>query len=107
MEDENFLNEERFAKTFAGGKFRLKKWGKLKIRQELKLRGVSETNIGKALREIEEADYKQTLHELLEKKNSLDKSANPLEQKQKLVRFALSKGYEQDLIWNEVNDLIV
>ncbi len=106
LEKENFLNEERFAKAFAGGKFRLKKWGRLKIRQELKMRGITEPLIRKALQEIDEEAYIQSLHELLEKKNRLERSINLLEQKQKLLRFALSKGYEQDLIWGEINGLI-
>jgi regulatory protein len=103
---EKFLNEERFARAFAGGKFRLKKWGRIKIRQELKARGISESNIRLGLQEIDPDVYEQTLHELLEKKNRIEKTAGSLERKQKLLRFALSKGYEQDIVWDVINVLI-
>jgi regulatory protein len=84
----------------------LKKWGRIKIRQELKARGISESNIRLGLQEIDPDVYEQTLHELLEKKNRIEKTAGSLERKQKLLRFALSKGYEQDIVWDVINVLI-
>lgn len=70
------------------------------------MHGISENHIRLGLKEIEEEAYIQTLHELLEKKNRLERATNVLERKQKLLRYALSKGYEQDLIWDEINGLI-
>ncbi len=103
---ENYINDARFARAFAGGKFRLKKWGRIKIRQELKMRGISEQHIREGLQEIDDEAYTQTLRELLQKKNHLERATSVLERKQKLLRYALSKGYEQDIVWDEINGLI-
>lgn len=97
---QNYLNEERFAKAFAGGKFRVKGWGKRKIQQHLKQRGISGYNLTQAMNEIETDDYRQTLVNLLDKKRQQLRDDNPLVIKQKLVRFALSRGYETDLIFS-------
>lgn len=104
--EENFLNEERFAKAFAGGKYRMKQWGRLKIRQELRARGLSDFCIKQALKEIEENEYRQTLRRVLEKKNETLKDEELMIRKQKLVRYALGKGYENDLIWSAVEDML-
>jgi regulatory protein len=103
--EENFINEERFAKAFAGGKFRMKKWGRIKIKQELKARGLSTYCINKGMQEINPEEYEQTLLALLEKKNREEKESVPMLRKQKLARFLLSKGYEQDLVWDAINGL--
>ena len=96
---QNYLNEERFAKSFAGGKFRVKGWGKRKIQQHLKQRGISGYNLDQAMKEIEPNDYRQTLTDLLDKKRRSLHDNNPLVIKQKLVRYAMSRGYESDLIF--------
>lgn len=96
---QNYLNEERFAKAFAGGKFRVKGWGRRKIRQHLQQRGISGYNLDQAMNEIAPDDYQDTLKELLDKKRRSLHDENPLVIKQKLVRFALSKGYESDLVF--------
>jgi regulatory protein len=96
---QNYLNEERFAKSFAGGKFRVKGWGRRKIKQHLQQRGISGYNLEQAMKEIAPADYQDTLKELLDKKRQSLRDTNPLIIKQKLVRYALSKGYEADLIF--------
>lgn len=96
---QNYLNEERFARAFAGGKFRVKKWGRLKIRQEMKLKGLSNEMIQKGLTEIDGDAYEEVLRDLLEKKvRSL--RGEPLAVKQKIVRFALSRGFESDIVWD-------
>ena len=102
---ENYVNEERFARTFAGGKFRLKKWGRVKIRGELKARGLSAYCVQKGMEEINPNQYWETLIELAGQKNALEKEPNPLARKQKIVRFLLGKGYEQDLVWEAVNEM--
>lgn len=97
---QNYLNEERFAKAFAGGKFRVKSWGRRKIRQQLQQRGITGYNLDQALKEIAPDDYRATLTDLLDKKRRTLRDDNPLIVKQKLVRYAMSKGYESDLIFS-------
>ena len=97
---ENFVNEERFAIAFVGGKFRIKKWGRNKIRQELKAKRVSDYCIKKAMAQIEDAEYINTLKRLLMLKAKLITEKNHLKKKQKLVNYALGKGYEQDLVFD-------
>jgi len=96
---QNYLNEERFAKAFAGGKFRVKGWGRRKIKQHLQQRGISGYNLTQAMNEIAPDDYRATLTDLLDKKRRTLRDDSPLVVKQKLVRYALSKGYESDLVW--------
>ena len=97
--EENYLNEERFAIQFAGGRFRLKDWGRVKIRYELKQRQVSEYCIKKGLAVIGEEDYERTLHQLGEKKwELLKEEANIYSRKKKLQDYLLQKGFESDRI---------
>ncbi|MCY2686268.1 regulatory protein RecX [Salinimicrobium sp. TH3] len=102
---ENFLNEERFARSFVRGKSRIKKWGRHKIKQELKLKEVSSPVIRLAMTEINENDYKSTLYALAEKKIPLIKETNPFKKKKKLYDFLSSKGYESHLILEVIDDL--
>lgn len=101
---QNYLNEERFARSFAGGKFRVKGWGKRKIKQHLQQRGISGYNLDQAMKEIGANDYRETLSALLAKKRQTLRDDNPLVIKQKLVRYALSKGYESDLVFSVLGD---
>lgn len=100
----NFLNEERFAKSFARGKHKFKYWGKRRIEQELKFRDISSYNIKTALKEIE-SDYLSNFYALAERKwqnitePSLDKK------KRKWVDFLIRKGYESNLIFDFLKDL--
>ena len=97
--EEDYLNEERFAKAFAGGKFRMKQWGKVKIKYELKQKQVSEYCIKKGLKEIDEGEYLKTLNKLLDEKSStLKTEKNMLIKKRKISDYLLQKGYERDLI---------
>jgi regulatory protein len=96
---DGFLNEERFAKAFAGGKFRIKKWGKIKIERELEMLGVSKRNIAKGLQEIDEHDYAKILRTLLKKKSSLLSEQNSFKRKDKLAHYAIAKGYEPEVVW--------
>ena len=80
---ENFLNEERFAQSFARGKFRIKKWGRTRIIRELKTRQISKYNINTALKEIEETEYLKTFHDLAEKKLASEKEKNIFKKKKK------------------------
>jgi regulatory protein len=103
--ENNYLNEERFARIFAGSKFRQKKWGRIKIRQELKMRGVSDYCLRAGMSEIDGDDYMETLQTIIEKKAKEVKETNPLIKKQKIVKYALSKGFEQDLVFDVVRNL--
>ena len=104
--ENNYLNEERFARLFAGSKFRQKKWGRIKIRQELKMRGVSDYCLKAGMSEIDEDDYMVTLQEIIEKKSKDIKESNKLIIKQKLVKFALSRGFENDLVFDVVGKFL-
>lgn len=104
---DNFLNEERFAKAYAGGKFRIKKWGRIKIKLELKKRHISDYCIRQGMKEIDDDAYSKTLKHLVEKKQSETKDKNPLVKNAKVVRYIASRGFEQELIWDilkEVNE---
>ena len=97
--ESNFLNEERFAKAYVLGKFRMQGWGKIKIVQQLKLKRISKPLIQIALREIDLDDYEAKLTGIIEKK--IDKPIAKLsyQERSKLVRFLMGKGYETDLIF--------
>ncbi len=94
----NFLDEERFARTFARGKFRMKQWGRIKIKQELKFRQVSPYSIQEAMREINDDEYCRTLEQLLAKKERTTSFKNKYDRMKKLSDFAMSKGYEYEII---------
>lgn len=97
--EEDYLNEERFAVQFAGGRFRMKQWGRVKIKYELKQKQVSEYVIRKALKTIDEDDYQSTLFKLYEQKlQQLSSEKNIFIKKRKLQDYLLQKGYELQLI---------
>lgn len=102
---ENFINEERFAKAYAGGKFRVKKWGRHKIRQGLKQHRVSDYCLRKGMSEIDPDDYFETLQELLRKKKEILHEKDPYALKNKLARYAIGKGYEQDIVWDAMKEV--
>lgn len=102
--EDNFLNEERFAMAFAHGKFAIKKWGKIKIRMELKQKRVSDYCLKKALAQIDDTEYLQTLRKLIDTKRRSLTEKNPLKLRYKLASYALSKGYEKDLIFDVLGD---
>jgi regulatory protein len=103
---ENYLNEERFALAFAGGKFRIKKWGKLKIKLALEQKKVSSYSINKSLLEIPQDDYEQTveahIRQLQDKKNE----ANVFILRNRISRQIIAKGFEPDLVWQKLRTII-
>lgn len=101
-----FLNEERFAKAFAGGKFRMKKWGKLKIIHALEAQGLSKNCIHSGLKEIDSDDYEKTLRQILKKKNTELSEKNIYTLRDKLSKFAIQKGYEPDLVWTVLKEML-
>jgi regulatory protein len=97
--EENYLNEERFAIQFAGSKFRMKNWGKVKIKHALKQRQVNEYCIAKAIKAIDENDYLRTLNKLAAQKiNSLKGEQNLVVKKKKVQDYLLQKGYEYEMV---------
>jgi regulatory protein len=101
--EENYLNEERFAIQYAGGKFRMKQWGRVKIKYSLKQKQVSEYCIKKALASIPETDYRKALQKLFEQKlKTLKSERNIFIRKRKLQDHLMQKGFETSL----VNELI-
>jgi len=97
--EENYLNEERFAVQYAGGKFRMKQWGRVKIKYALKQKQVSEYCIKKAIAVIPETDYRKTLHKLYEQKlKTLGGEKNIFIKKRKLQDHLMQKGYETNLV---------
>ena len=102
----DFLNEERFSKSYARGKFRIKKWGKVRIVRELKFRNISAYNVKTALKEIEESDYFNTFNTLALKKFDTITESNPYKKKKKLADYLLYRGWESNLVYEKVNELI-
>jgi regulatory protein len=102
--ENNFLNEERFAVAYTLGKFRIKGWGKVKIRQGLKLKQVPDKLIQKSLKKIDPEDYVRKLEQLLDKKTALVKEKDPFKRRYKLVQHAASRGFEKDLIYDLLKD---
>ncbi|WP_231460227.1 MULTISPECIES: regulatory protein RecX [unclassified Pedobacter] len=94
----NFINEERFAKQYTSGKFNIKKWGRIKIKQGLKLKGVPDRILQKALYSMDDDDYMQTLENLAQKKAATLNESNPLKRKIKLMTYLQGRGFENDLI---------
>jgi regulatory protein len=99
---DNFLNEERFAKAYAGGKFRIKKWGRIKIRIELKKRKISDYCIRKGMLEIEESDYLKILNEIIAKKLKETPKGKIQIRNYKAAQYAISRGFESDLVWEAI-----
>lgn len=96
--EENYLNEERFAKAFAGGRFRIKQWGRVKIKYELKQKQVSDYSIKKALKQIEEEEYLKVLGKLAAEKYTSLKNEQHLIRKKKTMDYLIGKGFEMELV---------
>lgn len=102
---ENYLNEERYACSFARGKFRMKQWGRKKIVSALKSKNISAYCIKKAMKEIEEDEYKQTLKHLAKQKYLSLKNEQYLRRKYKTLQYLINKGYEPDLVWEALKEI--
>ncbi len=102
---EDYLDEERFARSFAGGKFRINHWGKTKIIYELERRKVPDLIIQIGLEEIDDEEYTETLKEILQRKNREIKEKDPFRHKQKLIAFGMQRGFHYGLVKEVVNGL--
>jgi len=104
--ENNYLNEERFAMAFAGGKFRIKQWGKTRIKFELKQRQVNDHSIKKALAAIPDKDYENTLKKLAEQKlETLKSENNVFTKRSKLQNYLVGKGFEFNLVGEILKDV--
>ena len=102
---DNFLNEERFACSYARGKHRIKHWGKIRIVNELKFRKISQYNINLALKEITTEEYEATFHNLAEQNWESVRELNPLKKRKKFCDYLLRKGFESNLVYEKVKEL--
>ncbi|UOR04396.1 RecX family transcriptional regulator [Hymenobacter aerilatus] len=102
---ENLLDEERYARSYVRGHYRQKKWGRRRITQELKQKGLSDYCIKAGLKEIDGDEYYQNLTDLLEKKDAQEKEPNPRKRRLKFTQYLTLKGYESDLIRMALDDL--
>ena len=100
--EESYLNEERFAIAFASGRFRIKQWGRVKIKYELKQKKVSEYSIKKALKQIDEEEYMKVLDKLAKEKYASLKNEQHLIRKKKTIDYLMQKGFEPQLITNSL-----
>jgi len=103
---DGFLNEERFAASFVRGKFRLKKWGRNKILQELKMRKISPNCIKSGMKEIDPEEYWKILLQLTEKKWELVKENESLKKKHKVLQYLIGRGFEPDLVQTAIQEII-
>ncbi|WDT68116.1 regulatory protein RecX [Cloacibacterium sp. TD35] len=99
---ENYLNEERFARSYTRGKFYIKKWGKNKIKQNLRVKGITDKLINISFQEINPKDYYDVIQNFIEKQMPTYKGMKEYQKKQKMIKFLISKGYEYDEILNQL-----
>ena len=106
LQKTDYINEERYAKAFASGKFRIKKWGKNKIINEMNKKQIPDIYIQIGLHEIDDEEYLNTLKEIISKKDATIKISNPEKRMQKLAAYAISKGYSRGIVWKVLNERI-
>ena len=102
---EDYLNETRFAKTFARGKFRIKKWGKNRILKEFKFRNISEYNIKMGMQELTDSEYENSFYNLFEKRKKSVEHLPIEEQKKKIYSYLSYRGWEHQKIYDALNQL--
>lgn len=101
---DKFIDEKRYAQSFCRGKFRIKKWGRIKITNELRKKQISNICINKGLNEIEDEEYEILLNNLLEKKNNSLKDKNHFVRKKKIASFLIQRGFEGNLVWDKIRE---
>ncbi|WP_312421412.1 regulatory protein RecX [Epilithonimonas sp.] len=101
---ENYLNEERFTRSYIRGKFYIKHWGRTKIKMNLKQKGIREKLIAKSMDEIDEQDYLESVNKIYHDYYSKQKGLKEYQKKSKTIRFLISKGFEYELVWNVINN---
>ncbi|EAQ99772.1 regulatory protein RecX [Maribacter sp. HTCC2170] len=103
---ENYLNEERFSKSFSRGKFKIKKWGRVRITNELKQRNITKYNIKIALKEIDDDLYIETFNQLAKKRLEAITETNIQKKKRKLADYLLYRGWESHMVYSKIQELI-
>lgn len=103
---EGYLNEERFARAFTGGKFRIKNWGRIRIVQALEAKGLTKNCISAGLTEITDGDYNETIKTLIEKKSDQLTESNLFVKRDKVAKYVIQKGFEPELVWNFLKEKI-
>ncbi|MDG1933887.1 MAG: regulatory protein RecX [Flavobacteriales bacterium] len=103
--EEDFINDKRYSKSFCRGKFRIKKWGKIKIVNELKRKNINPTTIISSLNEISDMDYSKELDIQFNKKKQSITTLNYYEKKKKIANYLIGKGYESNLVWEKLREL--
>jgi regulatory protein len=106
LSKENYINDERYAISFAHDKFRFNKWGRIKIEYELRHKGIGDRHILKALESIDKSEYLHMIKSELIKKFKKDKSSDRYVMKSKLMRFGQSKGFETELVFNIIDEIL-
>ncbi len=106
LRKEKFLDDERYVKAYISDKFRLNKWGKIKIRYYLKAKGLQDSVIEKGLHEIDEDEYKKALISTLKEKAKMVKSDNKFEKMGQIIRFAQSRGFEPEIIHRYLPEVV-
>ena len=101
---ENFLNEERFAYAYVSGKFKMKQWGKIKIKNGLQQKRISPRLVKESLASIDPSEYMSALEQVIEKKSRSLKEHHPYKRKMKLAQYAVSRGFEQNLVFDVLNE---
>ena len=102
---ENFINEERFACSFARGKHRIKHWGRIRIINELKFKNISQTLINTALKEISLEEYLETFHTIAQRHWETIRETNTLKKRKKFCDYLLRRGFESNLVYDKVKEL--
>ncbi|KOH46862.1 regulatory protein RecX [Sunxiuqinia dokdonensis] len=103
---EKYVDDERFARSFVKDKFRFNKWGKIKIAYQLRAKRIDSNTIETAMNEIDDEAYRETLIELIAEKNKSVKGSNSYDRKAKLIRFAQARGFEMDLIYQAMAEVL-
>lgn len=106
LKEDDYLNDERFARLFASGKFRIKRWGKNKIRAELRMKKVPDPFIYNALDALDEKEYMETIEHLIAKKSREVKAKNAQDRTRKIAMYVLSKGFESELVWKALKQTV-
>ena len=100
-----YVNEERYSRAFCRGKFKMKKWGKLRIINELKKKRISDICIANGLEEIDDIEYRRVLNNIYQRKKERIKEKNHFIKKKKIATYLMNKGYESDLVWEKLREL--
>tara|TARA_B100000475_G_scaffold92462_1_gene66942 strand:+ start:60 stop:524 length:465 start_codon:yes stop_codon:yes gene_type:complete len=104
--ENNYINEKRYALLYSMGKFNSRKWGKIKISNHLKKKGIKEKDINESINEIPETKYLDALSNLIIKKSQEIKDSDIYNKKSKIARYLFQKGYESNLVWNQIETII-